>query len=244
MVLSQTDILLTLDIINRCLKARTHEDIAQIFQLLSTQIGIVGGLIGRVDSLASSDLHGSSMISFGVPQEWTRLYKKNKFIDVDPVVKFAFQHEEPVRWVDAYQDADSNQQRFIDIARDFNLADGLSNGVIADRKNGVATIVSTIFADTNPSTQQLAALQILLPHLNEAIAYSGIWDLELPRLTERELEALKWAKVGKSYWETGRIMNISERTVRFHLSNVYKKLNVINRTQAVARAVKVGYIDL
>jgi LuxR family quorum-sensing system transcriptional regulator CciR len=39
---------------------------------------------------------------------------------------------------------------------------------------------------------------------------------------------------GKTSWEIGKILATSERTVKFHLKNVYAKLNVCNRAQAVA----------
>ncbi|MCA8967776.1 MAG: helix-turn-helix transcriptional regulator, partial [Planctomycetes bacterium] len=57
------------------------------------------------------------------------------------------------------------------------------------------------------------------------------------QLTDREKECLTWAAEGKTTWETSQILGISERTVIFHLKNVAQKLNVSNRSQAVARAV-------
>ena len=112
---------------------------------------------------------------------------------------------------------------------------------MADRKSGFITVVSTIF-DEAPTPEQIILLQNILPHVNEAIVNPKMWDR--PHLTEKELEVLRWVKDGKSYWETGQIMNISERTVKFHLSNIYKKLEVVNRSQAVYRAVCLGYINL
>jgi LuxR family transcriptional regulator, quorum-sensing system regulator SolR len=53
-------------------------------------------------------------------------------------------------------------------------------------------------------------------------------------LTNKERDVLKWVGEGKTSWEIGRIMYTSERTVKFHLKNVYAKLNVSNRAQAVA----------
>ncbi|MDM0116498.1 helix-turn-helix transcriptional regulator [Variovorax sp. J22R133] len=53
-------------------------------------------------------------------------------------------------------------------------------------------------------------------------------------LTSKERDVLKWVGEGKTSWEIGRIMYTSERTVKFHLKNVYAKLNVSNRAQAVA----------
>jgi LuxR family quorum-sensing system transcriptional regulator SolR len=53
-------------------------------------------------------------------------------------------------------------------------------------------------------------------------------------LTAKERDVLKWVIEGKTSWEIGRILATSERTVKFHLKNVYAKLNVSNRAQAVA----------
>lgn len=53
-------------------------------------------------------------------------------------------------------------------------------------------------------------------------------------LTGKERDVLKWVVEGKTSWEIGRILSTSERTVKFHLKNVYAKLNVSNRAQAVA----------
>lgn len=61
-------------------------------------------------------------------------------------------------------------------------------------------------------------------------------------LTERELECLRWAAGGKTAWETGMVLNISERTVNFHLVNAQKKLGATNKIQTVARAILYNYL--
>lgn len=61
-------------------------------------------------------------------------------------------------------------------------------------------------------------------------------------LTQRELDVLHWASEGKSAWEIGAILAITERTVKFHLSNIYRKFNVSTRTQAVVYAVRNGLL--
>ena len=55
-------------------------------------------------------------------------------------------------------------------------------------------------------------------------------------LTAKERGVLEWMVEGKTAWEIGRILSISERTVKFHLHNVYTKLGVQNRAQAVTAA--------
>jgi DNA-binding NarL/FixJ family response regulator len=66
---------------------------------------------------------------------------------------------------------------------------------------------------------------------------------KFPPLSFREKEVLKWLKKGKSSWEISEILNISYRTVDFHVNNIIQKLDAVNRIQAVAIAVEHGLID-
>ncbi|WEZ83304.1 LuxR C-terminal-related transcriptional regulator [Rhizobium sp. 32-5/1] len=63
-------------------------------------------------------------------------------------------------------------------------------------------------------------------------------------LTNRETEVLGWAAAGKSYWEIATILGITERTVRFFMTNARRKLNVVSNTQAVAQAVRQSLIPV
>ncbi|MGE1156774.1 response regulator transcription factor [Pseudomonas sp. ICMP 460] len=60
------------------------------------------------------------------------------------------------------------------------------------------------------------------------------------RLTPTELEVLRWASEGKTVWEISQIRAISEATVKFHLRNIYGKLDVTNRVQAMNEAARQG----
>jgi LuxR family quorum sensing-dependent transcriptional regulator len=64
----------------------------------------------------------------------------------------------------------------------------------------------------------------------------------ISKLSKREEEVLTWSKRGKSSWEISAILNISERTVNFHVNNIMQKLNVVSRIQAVAVAIERGLI--
>ena len=65
-----------------------------------------------------------------------------------------------------------------------------------------------------------------------------------PSLTERELEIITALARGRSNKQIARALNISEKTVRNHISNIYKKLHVYDRTQAVLYAIREGLVDL
>lgn len=64
------------------------------------------------------------------------------------------------------------------------------------------------------------------------------------KLSSRELECLRWRAKGKSDWDTGQIIGISERTVKFHLENARTKLDVMNTTHAVSKALSLNLFEL
>lgn len=65
-----------------------------------------------------------------------------------------------------------------------------------------------------------------------------------PRLTERELQVVRALARGQSNKEIAHALDISEKTVRNHASNIYKKLHIFDRTQAVIYAIRKGLVDL
>lgn len=63
-----------------------------------------------------------------------------------------------------------------------------------------------------------------------------------PDLSERERQVLRWTAVGKTSSETGTILGISARTVNYHMTSILLKLNAVNKTQAVVKAVTLDLL--
>jgi DNA-binding CsgD family transcriptional regulator len=63
------------------------------------------------------------------------------------------------------------------------------------------------------------------------------------RLSARELEVLGWSADGKTAWEIGRILGISEQTVTRHALSAAQKLGCVNKVQAVAKALRLGLLN-
>jgi DNA-binding NarL/FixJ family response regulator len=66
----------------------------------------------------------------------------------------------------------------------------------------------------------------------------------VPPLTDRELEVIRALAQGKSDRQIAHSLGISEKTVNNHTSNIYRKLHLFDRTQAVIYAVREGIIDV
>jgi transcriptional regulator EpsA len=61
-------------------------------------------------------------------------------------------------------------------------------------------------------------------------------------LSQREHEIMQWVAKGKTNPEIGTILNISAFTVKNHLQRIFRKLDVINRAQAVAQFERTGLV--
>jgi len=127
-------------------------------------------------------------------------------------------------------------------AREFDLLNGLGVPVVIPRMPiGLITM-----AHSNPdfSSEDLLKIEILSIH-----AYSHFLKISniLPAkenlaLTDRETEILHYVAAGRTNWEIGMILAISEETVRVHTKNIMKKLKASNRAHSVAIALNDGSI--
>ena len=84
----------------------------------------------------------------------------------------------------------------------------------------------------------------LIPALNNRLANRDIDKDKIDSLTSRELEVLIQVANGMLNKEIATNLNISERTVKNHVSNIFKKIDVSDRTQAAVFAIKNNIITL
>jgi transcriptional regulator EpsA len=123
---------------------------------------------------------------------------------------------------------------------------------IADAEGGAASLFVFACEPDSPSANEGYLLQVIVPFVHTA------WVRSQPRestrsengavlrsgvLTPREREILKWIYLGKSNAEVGAILAISPLTVKNHVQKILRKLKVVNRAQAVGKALDAGIID-
>jgi len=94
-------------------------------------------------------------------------------------------------------------------------------------------------------TRMTADLQLSAVHLQDAalrVLVPASPEQDIPSLTSRELECLRWTMEGKTAWELGRILGIAENTVVRHTSNAAQKLGCVSKHQAVIKALRLELI--
>ena len=84
----------------------------------------------------------------------------------------------------------------------------------------------------------------LIPALNSKMIEKNEDEIKLESLTKRELQVLKELAVGKFNRDIAKEMEISERTVKNHISSIFKKLDVTDRTQAAVFAIRNNLITI
>lgn len=94
-------------------------------------------------------------------------------------------------------------------------------------------------------TRMVADLQLFAVHAQDAamrVLVSEALQPERPSITPRELEVLRWTMDGKTAWEVGVLLGVTERTVIQHLQNAMRKLDCNSKHQAVLKALRLGLI--
>ena len=179
------------------------------------------------------------------PVEWLERYVARNYVDHDPVVSRMKQLPGPVQWRDAADeiDVDRDGEVVMGDAGEFKLKDGLAFPLVT--LDGQIVMVSLGGEQVEMSSQEFGMISLVATYaIGRAMQLLTETErtIEHIELTPRERECLTWAAAGKSEWEISQILGISEHTSEKHLLNAKFKLGAVNRVQAVAEAIRRGYI--
>ncbi len=185
----------------------------------------------------------------GYPRSWREHYDAQGYAQCDPTVEHCARGVVPLIW-NPQLFSGGKQAQLAEEARSHGLVSG-SSLPVHGRAGEIGML--SLASDRTPGAARkdilahLGDAQLFACYLHEAVrrlalTADGI-PLARPGLTPREKECLLWAAEGKTSWEIGQILHVSERTIVFHLANAANKMGVNNRRQAVARALSLGLIS-
>lgn len=183
------------------------------------------------------------------PKGWEDGWKK--FMKVDPYYRACFQGTLPIDWtrVQSSQGLATIQREACTYLNDFGLSHGITvpahlpfgrfavMSAIVDRRNvDWGTMLETV------KEPLFSLMHIFTKSIFEMKLEGQIETVSFNKLTNRELECIRWAAAGKTSEETSIILGRSIETVRLHIKNAIAKLEATNRSQAVAIAVRLGLV--
>lgn len=202
-------------------------------------------IIRSVSSLSSPEIYTYT----NYPNDWFNSYFDEGMQKHDPVVKYCFENTTPIHWdklIQMEKYIDPVGVKIMERAATIGLVNGLSMPL--KTPNGEVAIFSLASCRSDAIEDRLLDV---LPHAQTfgSQLFQTFYRLksENPefnqrKLTARELECLFWACEGKTTWEISKIVDVTERTIIFHLTSATKKLGAVNRQHAVAKAIISGLI--
>ncbi len=211
-------------------------------------------------SLGFNTVSAMAVVDFGVgrsefvsidnaPEGYIKVMRDVPSMRRDPVMQHCRHQSVPIIWdqttytSQGFGDLWEEQARFgycTGIAMALHLPEGrhFAFGVERDKP---------LPSDGGELQRLVADLQLFAVHAQDAAMRVLLPVVPLaeraPALTPREQEALRWTMEGKTAWEVGAILGISERTAVLHVTNAMHKLGCTSKHQAVLKALKLGLIS-
>jgi LuxR family transcriptional regulator, quorum-sensing system regulator BjaR1 len=218
-------------------------NVVSLFEKMIGEFGFHAYIMAGIPTCGQS--LGQLTLANGWPAEWFELYNRSNLVAVDPIPRHCQSTLNPFLWTEAPYDrtADPAAHGVMTRARDFRLNEGLCIPVHYDDAVGAISL-----GGERPYLDAEAKSAL---HLIGIFTHGRLRSLMRPlggtvarRLSKIEAEVLRWAARGKTAWETGRILGLSERNVRWHLEEAQRKLMTKNKTATVAAALVNGEIML
>jgi DNA-binding CsgD family transcriptional regulator len=193
--------------------------------------------------------HVSPFVAMNFPRDWRDRYVARKYYAIDPVVVFTPCLTRPFlwSWLQQRPHLEPSQRMILEEAREA----GLKNGVSVPLHGPWGRVAVLSFASRDEDCEPMARLS----HLNALAALFQAAFSDLSRrvdrapdapiqLSPREKDCLTWTALGKSSWDIGTIMRISEHTVNFHIKNAMRKLGTTSRMEAAIKSIRLNLICL
>jgi len=189
------------------------------------------------------------------PEDWSNAMRSKSHFATDPVVRACQKTAAPFLWgeLDRIIPLSAAQREILDGASRAGLGAGFSvpfhiPGECTGSGSFAVACGKPLDEATIPSVNYVAAFAFeaarrLLPRTDKLK-----FDLDAaPGLTERQLDCIVLMAQGKSDWDAGRILGISQRTVQEHLDTARRRYGVGSRAQLIVRALfdnQIGFQEL
>jgi len=185
------------------------------------------------------------------PDDWMEHYEESGYVSIDPVIMQVHRTASAFTWHDLINSRflSRKQKKILRESEEAGLNEGIGiplygpGGELA----GVGLAGSEKGQDVDKNT--LSKLQLITSQFH--LAYCGLssnegrtFEHDFPKITDTECEVIKWSAIGKSAYDVGIILNISEETVKWHLKNIYEKLDANSKTLAITKAIRMGFLSM
>lgn len=220
----------------------THFEIFRFMKQLTETVRARAFMIFNLPPATSSELQSSSILT-NWPAELLSLYDRERLMIKSPVFIRLRNSTTPFVHDIGGRGAEREDGR-TEVSKSVFERFGMPRCALfpTHDASGLRGAIS-ISGDREPFTpQEVKELSFVSILVFNRVAELRQADGRAESLTNRELDCLNWTAAGKTSLEIAEILGLSEHTVNHYLNRAAKKLDTVNRTQAVAKALRVGLI--
>ncbi|MDO6962627.1 LuxR family transcriptional regulator [Rhizobium alvei] len=201
-------------------------------------------IVFRIPGATTQELQSVSVIT-NWPAELLSKYDASGLLQSSPVIKKIKQSSVPFRYDTNDVDVSIQDRSFGTVTELFNHYNMPRGAYFPVADPGGDRGAIGFSGDREPFTDyELMQLLMICTSVFDRLYQISRKDMRAgDELTEREIDCLNWTAAGKTSAEISEILGLSEHTVNHYLNRATKKLDTVNRTQAVAKALRTGIIS-
>jgi LuxR family transcriptional regulator len=177
---------------------------------------------------------------------WNTHYEQNNYCAIDPVVAHCNQSTLPILWdSDTFANVPDLRRALADQGMQYGWSQPVHD--LNNHNSGILSVARSHCRISAYELYENLGYATFISHKLHVLAMQKLVSknpdgLSAAHLSSREMEVLKWSAQGKTASDIGMILNLSPRTVNFHIGSAIKKLGVTNKISAVVQAAKVHLI--
>lgn len=230
------------DYIDEVSRLKTQFDVFRFMKRLTEAYRCRAFMVVNLPPVTSFELQSNSVIN-NWPAELLSIYDQEALLPTSPVLQRLRTSTLPfVYEVSTSPNRDEGKsQLVVALFERFRMTRFIY--LPAHDVSGVRGAVSLAGDRELFSREEIKDLLYIAIHVFDRLAEIRNLDVRVvDALTDREIDCLNWTAAGKTSAEIAEILTLSEHTVNHYLNRATKKLDTVNRTQAVAKALRVGLI--
>lgn len=239
------------DFIHQILSASSLEELYSVIHAIRSHYGYdFYALYAKVPRA------GKGLLTFlfrEYENDWTKHYESNQYMFCDPSIRLSAKSVCPFIWTSHLFDEitpvlKSNEFKISYDAYDFGLKEVFNAPFrSANGSFGLIRFINNNKGQSTATTPNINIKNVPEHYYLASYIYERLISLLSKNetsnlLSNREKDVLTWTSQGKSPSNISDLLNISENTVRKHLSNIRFKMGVKNITHAVAKAITENII--
>lgn len=239
---------LLLEVMQQCTEVRTASELLQVirgpvYRVLPHEVMTCG-----IGAISAQGNYVHKMLSHEYPLEYFAPQRGVDGRSDSPLSRQWRASHEPV-YFQSGRDEHAYPEGWVSLFNRFDLRNTIGHGV-QDLTGNYSSYFIFSRLPGEVGQQHAYLLKLLVPHLHLAFVrarhtiadYHGTPLQARKRLSQRQREILYWLQQGKTNWEIAKILEQSELNIKYHIDQIFLKLEVRNRAHAVARGRDLGYL--